>query len=132
MSILFFCLAITAYTITQLIIHGKLKWADRGFWSVNGDWKYEWMTIQRQKVKVAAPNNWYYRLTKVKYKERFPGSATIFVFVTDGYHLLQFFFKAFIVAAIVTYTRYFGYYDAIIYFVIFGIHFTIRYRALSK
>lgn len=36
--------------------------------------------------------NWYQRLFGIEYTERFPGSATIFVFVTDLYHLLQFFF----------------------------------------
>jgi hypothetical protein len=35
------------------------------------------------------PNNWYYRLFKIKYKEAFPLSATTLVFVTDGYHLVQ-------------------------------------------
>jgi hypothetical protein len=32
----------------------------------------------------------YYRLFKIDYRERFAGSATIFAFLTDGYHLCQF------------------------------------------
>ncbi len=36
--------------------------------------------------------NWYQRFFGLEYTERFPGSATIFVFLTDGYHLTQFFF----------------------------------------
>ncbi len=33
---------------------------------------------------------WYYRTFNLKYYERFPGSATVFVFLTDGWHLAGF------------------------------------------
>ena len=35
------------------------------------------------------PNNLYYRFFKIEYKERFPLSATALVFLTDGFHLMQ-------------------------------------------
>lgn len=37
----------------------------------------------------AAPDTWYYRFFKINYRERFPLSATVLVFLTDGYHLVQ-------------------------------------------
>lgn len=37
-----------------------------------------------------APSNWYYKLFSLKYKERFPGSATILIHFTDAFHLAQF------------------------------------------
>lgn len=36
------------------------------------------------------PDHWYYSFFNIKYKERFPGSATIFVFLTDAPHFFQF------------------------------------------
>lgn len=33
---------------------------------------------------------WYYKFFGIKYRERFPLSATVLVFLTDGYHLVQF------------------------------------------
>jgi len=34
-------------------------------------------------------SNLYYRTFKIEYKERFPLSATALVFLTDGFHLMQ-------------------------------------------
>lgn len=36
--------------------------------------------------KTAAPDNWYYRFYKLKYKEAFPLSATLLVSLTDPWH----------------------------------------------
>lgn len=38
---------------------------------------------------VAAPKSWYYKLFKLEYKEAFPLSASLFVFVTDYWHACQ-------------------------------------------
>lgn len=38
---------------------------------------------------VPAPNNWYYRWNHLKYKERFPLSATLLVPLTDVHHAIQ-------------------------------------------
>lgn len=54
----------------------------------------------------AAPDNWYYDFFGVKYKEKFPWSATALVFITDGYHLAQWFMIKFILLAMtVTYNH---------------------------
>jgi hypothetical protein len=37
-----------------------------------------------------APDTWYYRIFNLKYKEAFPLSATLLVFLTDAIHLFQF------------------------------------------
>lgn len=91
--------AIAAYSISQLQQHGKLKYKDiRGFWGQwSSDRKYEsWKRSGIVIDKVQAPNTWYYRFFKIKYKERFPLSATLLVFLTDGYHLTQFLFFLFL------------------------------------
>lgn len=85
--------AIAAYSISQLAQHGKLKSKDiRGFWGQwSSDRKYDlWKRSGIMIDKVQAPKNWYYRFFKIKYKERFPLSATALVFLTDGYHMCQF------------------------------------------
>lgn len=70
---------------------------------------------------------WYYRFFRIKYKERFPLSATVLVFLTDGYHLVQFvMIKAIIIAA----SR-----NAIDFFVLWAIwllFFNIFFRNKSK
>lgn len=52
-----------------------------------------------------SPGNWYYKFFKIPYREAFPGSATIFVMFTDGYHLCQWFFIKCIIAAIAINTK---------------------------
>jgi hypothetical protein len=68
-------LAIASYTISQLQQHGKLKWSkdDISFWGTDSD--------------------------KRKYNSKFPFSTTILVWLTDGYHLMQFFALIFLSAA---------------------------------
>lgn len=39
---------------------------------------------------VSAPDNWYYRTFDIKWKERFPLSATSLVWLADGWHFAQF------------------------------------------
>lgn len=43
-----------------------------------------------KELQLADENSWYYDFFNIKYKEAFPGSATVFVFITDGYHFVQF------------------------------------------
>lgn len=49
---------------------------------------------------IPSPDNWYYRFFRIKYKEKFPLSATMLVFVTDGFHLFQWIFIKVILLAI--------------------------------
>jgi hypothetical protein len=88
-------IGITAYSISQLQQHEKLRWMNNvyGFWGERS-WtrKYVWLKdpiSNTEPMFVAVPNNWYYRLFKLPYKERFPLSATFLVNFTDGYHMCQ-------------------------------------------
>lgn len=93
--------AIAAYSIGQLVQHGKIRWSKDvfGFWGEESDRrKYHrkprtpdggyWIT--------GAKVNWYTRLFKIKYAERWPTSTNLTVFLTDGYHLMQFFMFIFL------------------------------------
>jgi hypothetical protein len=78
------------------------------FWNPLESWKnkYGRWTLTNHKVysdtfKEGSFKRWYYNTFRLKYIERFPGSATIFVFLTDGWHLSQFFRVLFIMLAIV-------------------------------
>lgn len=62
------------------------KWDS--FFNPEKSWRLKYKVDERDNLRMA-PSNWYYRLFRVKYKERFPGSATIFVGLTDGYHSIQ-------------------------------------------
>lgn len=99
LSLILLLLSVVSFTVTyaisQLQQHGKLKWSTGshrsdvrfGFWDNNSDErKYRWVNGDKQ----SPPNTWYYKFNRLKYRERFPASATIFVFLTDGYHLMQF------------------------------------------
>jgi hypothetical protein len=85
-------LAIGFYSVGQLVNQGKLKWSKegrllRGFWDDDSYLRKYKLTPESTVMK--APENWYYRFFKIKYKERFPLSATFLVNLTDGYHLMQ-------------------------------------------
>ena len=82
-------LAIGFYSVSQLQQHGKLRWMkeDASFWGADSDVrKYK---LHLDVAYMLAPDNWYYRFFKIKYKERFPLSATFLVAFTDGYHQMQ-------------------------------------------
>jgi hypothetical protein len=59
-----------------------------GFWGKES-WlrKYKLDHINRP---IPAKKSLYNKVFKLKYQERFPLSATLLVFLTDGYHLTQF------------------------------------------
>jgi hypothetical protein len=123
-----FIIAVIAYTISQLIMHEKFK-LDGWLWDEDS-WlnKYKMDRDFNGKLPAFAnSNHWYYKFFKIGYKERFPGSATIFVSFTDGYHLMQMFFKAFLSIAIAGISWW-----AVAWFVGFGAIFTACYRLFSK
>lgn len=137
-----FIFSVICYTIKELAAHGKLKWATETyggglpkFWEQDS-WmrKYKKDKINTEAYKFeGAPNNWYYRFFKIKYKERFPGSATIFVTLTDGFHLMQFLFKLFLIGSLVSYKEMVNpWIDGLIYFGIWQLVFNVVYRELSK
>jgi len=111
LSIILFALSLVFYSISQMSIQGKLKWIGP-FFAENG-WltKYEGQYVDSSVGVVygytEAPNNWYYKLFNIKYKERFLGSATIFVMFTDSYHCFQFLFLKTIYISICLQTTHF-------------------------
>lgn len=111
MSILFFILATVCYTISQKAQHS-------GDTSKN---KY------KQPLQIAS--GWYSKLFSLKYKERFALSGSLLVALTDKYHAFQSFFKIFLCLSIVLYAPMFQWWlDAIIFWVIFGVVFSLIYR----
>lgn len=96
-ALILLSLGIAARSISELALHGKLRWSEGiyGFWDEDGwrrKYKIEWTKDDLggwQYRMYKAPSNWYYRTFKLAYKERFPLSATFLVAFTDGYHLCQ-------------------------------------------
>lgn len=85
-----FCVFIVASSVgilSHLYFHRKSDKHPTGFWG-SQSWVRKYKHCNR--IVVKAPNNIYYRLFKIEYKEKFPLSATALVFLTDGFHLLQF------------------------------------------
>lgn len=115
-SYIVFAIAVIFYTLSQLIMHGKSKDEGKG--------KY--------KLPLEPGKGMYYSLFGIRYKERFLGSATIFAFATDVYHYYQFMFKIGICAAIVLHVSWLGWWDALVYWVEFGIVFTLAYKLGSR
>lgn len=92
LAFIFLSLAIACRSCVELWNHGKLKWSkeDDSFW---GEHSY---TRKYANPFEPPKENWYYRVFKIGYLERFPLSATVLVFLTDGYHLAQFMFFNFL------------------------------------
>jgi len=68
---------------------------DSSFWG-----KKSWWRKYRQSAPFLPKKTLYYRLFKIKYREAFPLSTTALVFLTDGYHLVQWFMLKFIFIAV--------------------------------
>ena len=64
--------------------------------------------------------------------ERFWGSSTFLVFLTDGWHLCKFLMLLSFGFAIVSYKPIFGVWDAILFYTIFGCVFELSYRQLKQ
>lgn len=106
-SLVCFFAAIVCYAIVQTLQLRPLDsiWADAepfSFWGRNS-WarKYAGRKKKYSRLMLPAPDNWYYRKFKIKYQERFPGSATVFVWVTDALHFFQFMYFNLICLALV-------------------------------
>ena len=55
------------------------------YWDPNKSWVYKWASPFPQK----AESRWYYFGYLPRYKERFPYSSTVLVFLTDAWHLFK-------------------------------------------
>lgn len=84
--------------------HPDDQWiSDISFWGKDS-WRLKYKFSPLDFILMEpAPKTWYYRIFDIAYKERFPGSATIFVWLTDGFHLMQFFMIWCIVGAVLTF-----------------------------
>lgn len=122
MNVLYFALAVFFYGVSQSITFGKFR--------IKGDFWENWNRKYKQPLE-QAQTTWYYKLAVLKYKERFPGSGTIFVALTDGYHFSQLLFKVSLMLAIVSYRPWLGIWDAAVYMALFGIIFTATNRIVS-
>jgi hypothetical protein len=132
-------IAAAAYGICECIDHHEgIAWSKKkdGFWG-----EYSYMRKYKLGAKIAtderpipAPNNWYYRLAKVKYKERFLFSTTVLVFLTDGFHLMQFIFIKFLLLSILCYAggTSLNLVNYLIYWAIWCVCFNSTYVGLRK
>lgn len=93
------------------------------FWNASESWqlKYE-MPLKRNH------KHWYYfGFIKPIYKERFPFSTTALVFLTDGWHLSQFFFLNLTFIAIAINTPF-----PVLYFIVIRIIYAITFNSIYK
>lgn len=129
LSLSCFSLAVALYAIKDLQSHGKLRWMDYNdnFWGEN--------SYYRKYTSIMQPplDNWYYRLFKIGYKERWPTSATFTVFLTDGWHLCQFLFTILFCISAVSYETIVNrWVDGCIYWGVWKLVFWIVYNSLQK
>ena len=115
-------------TMSKYLFHGDSK-NPYGFWGKES-YKRKYKKSSYSQVGsyslVDAPNTTYYKFFKIKYKEKFPWSATMLVFVTDGFHLAQWFMIKFIIAAITLDWRWY-----LIYWFAWTVMFTIIWTRLK-
>jgi hypothetical protein len=130
LALILLAVSIAAYSISQLQQHSKLRWSKEsgGFWS-NFSWTRKYKSFENNGIDlVDAPNTWYYRFFKIKYKERFPLSATFLVNFTDGYHACQSLSFLSLAGCVYVFS---GINFLIIWGLILLVHFTV-YRVLQK
>lgn len=99
LAILFLIMAVGCRAISELALHGKLKWSKdpQGFWGEDSWYrKYKSDPTNHRYGMTPAPTTYYYKLFNLKYKEAFPLSATFLVFATDGMHAAQFAYHIFL------------------------------------
>ncbi len=134
-ALITFLLAVVCYTIAELWQQGKLIWMNPlypyRFWGERSD---------RRKYKdylfsaiYPAPDNWYYNFFEIKYKEKFPLSATALVALTDGYHLMQHIMKPLLLLSIILYEPIFysRWWDFGLFAAASGLVFMIIYKLLA-
>jgi hypothetical protein len=94
------------------------------FWNPQVSWKNKWA----QPFPQPSENKWYYFGFPPPYKERFPYSSTIFVFLTDGWHLSKALMLLCIMLSVVTYEPIISFWgDVALWYTMFTTVFTIFY-----
>lgn len=84
------------------------------FWNPYESWKNKWKNGNPEKG------------------EKFFGSTTVFVFITDSWHLFKALFVYLMFFTIITYENIFGYYDFIIYLCLWFLGFEATKIFLTK
>lgn len=99
------------------------------FWNPQISWKNKWAQPYPQPPE----KKWYYFGFYPRYKERFPYSSTIFVWITDAWHLFKALMLACIMAAIVLYVPVFGAtVDFFVLYCSFTFTFTVFYDYIFR
>jgi hypothetical protein len=99
------------------------------FWNPQVSWKNKWA----QPFPQPAEDKWYYFGFVPLYKERFPYSSTIFVWITDAWHLFKAIMLTCIMAAIVLYVPIISpFVDFILLYCTFTFVFTIFYDYIFR
>ena len=97
------------------------------FW----DPKKSWINKYRQPLTLYKKKWYYFGMITPKFKELFPFSTTLFVSLTDGWHLFQKITWSCLIAAIVLYEPVNGQViDFIVYYAVFTSSFTLWYDHL--
>jgi hypothetical protein len=128
-----FALAVALYAISQLQMHGKLRWSKKedDYWGRDSG-RRKYATEHPIQVLVPAPNKLYYRIFKIRYKEKFPLSATALSFLTDGYHLFQFIASKLIIVSIVACSAPFSWWLFLEFLFTWYLVFNVVYVKFSK
>lgn len=123
-SLILFSITAILWALRESTYHGKIKFKGEFF---N---QKAWMNKYKSPLQ-PAPKNLYYRVVKITYLERWPGSATILVTFTDFIHTSQFVIKLLLVSCIMFYKPMY-WFDPLLFWVAWGILFTVAYRLASK
>jgi len=98
------------------------------YWDPKTSWVYKWKYPLRP-----APIKWYYFGFQPRNEERFPYSSTIFVWMTDAWHLFKAIMLTCIMSAIVLYVPIFNpLLDFLLFYTIFTFTFTIFYDHILR
>jgi hypothetical protein len=130
LKLIFVILAAACWGVMSKYLFHGIAVRPYSFWGKES-WrrKYKrYINVEHMKTYtlINAPDTPYYRFFKLKYKEAFPWSATLLVFVTDGFHLTQWFMIKFVIAAITLDWRWY-----LVYWITWTVGFTITYTWLK-
>jgi hypothetical protein len=124
------CLVIAgvAKALMDRSAEGALPW-DPMFWYKDASWRSKWFIGPGGFLEPSNWPTWFPAAIKPKYRERFLFSSTLFVGLTDGWHLMQLLFINSLFAASLTLLPL---KTVLIGRLIFGVSFEIPYRLLKK
>lgn len=98
------------------------------YWDPKTSWIYKWKYPLQP-----APKRWYYFGFQPRHEERFPYSSTIFVWLTDAWHLFKALMLACLMSAMVLYTPMFNpVVDFLLLYVAFTFVFTIFFDYILR